>query len=715
MAGYHKEGSVAVITLKNPPVNALSHHVRSAVVDGIQKAESDRNVSSVVICGHGDVFCAGADIKEFKTGEFFQDPGLTDVIHCIEDCNKPVVAAIKGLAFGGGLEVALGCHYRIGDEKARVSFPEGQIGLLPAATGTQRLPRVAGIASALDIIVTGRHVSAKEAHRIGILDKLTSGDVVKNAIQLAQSVAKQPVAPRRVKNMPVKDTEYADLLFTEIRKRVMQKACGAIAPMHCVRAVEAAVKSPSYMEGLLVEGELALQLMTGGQAAALQYAFFAERKAQKWELPGGKITYKSAKPLPMKTAAVIGCGTMGNGIAMSFIDNNIPIYLLELNQQLLDRGMDRIRYVYQSSVEKGRISEETAKKRLALITPTLDYNSFKDVDVVVEVVYENMELKKKVFAKLDSVCKPSAVLCSNTSVLNIDEIASTTKRPDKVIGTHFFVPAHRMKMLETVRGKQTSPETIATAMTMGKTLGKIPVLVGNCYAFVANRMFNCRNFESLFLVEEGCLPEEVDSVMEDYGFPFGPFKVFDMISADTSWRIREEAGLVGKNAPPGVPPRYRNGQRYCPIPDMMFEKGLLGQKAGKGYYRYERPGDYKTTTNPDMKDMLVMYCREHGIQRRKIPYQEIMERLLYSAINEGFRILEDGIATRMEDIDTIWIYAYGWPRHTGGPMYYATKMVGLPKVYERICYYQSKHPDIMHWQPSELMKKMVAKETSAAL
>ncbi|XP_070567016.1 peroxisomal bifunctional enzyme-like [Ptychodera flava] len=419
MADYRRKGAVAIIALNNPPVNALSHHVREGITNGINKAEEDRGVSAVVIHGQGDVFSAGADIKEFSTGQYFQDPSLTELTHTIEACSKPVVAAISGLAFGGGLEISLGCHYRIANSKSRVSFPEIMIGLLPAATGTQRLPRVAGIANAIDVIVSGRHVPATEAHQMGILDKITDGDVVKEAIAFAHSVAKEPVGPRRVSKMPVKDVENADWIFDEARKRVMKRSRGAISPMYSLRAIEAAVKTSSYTEGITLEGELALELMTSAQSSAMQYAFFAERTAQKWELPGGKISHKTVKPLPVKTAAVIGCGTMGNGIAMSFVDNNIPIFLLEINQKLLEKGMDRIRHVYESSVRKGRISEETARQRISLITPTLDYNQIRNVDVVVEVVFETMSIKKEVFKKLDSICKPGTVLCSNTSMLDM--------------------------------------------------------------------------------------------------------------------------------------------------------------------------------------------------------------------------------------------------------------------------------------------------------
>ncbi|XP_070566357.1 peroxisomal bifunctional enzyme-like isoform X1 [Ptychodera flava] len=714
MANYRKEGDIAVITLKNPPVNALSHAVRSSIDHCLTRAQNDNDVSAVVLCGDGGVFCAGADIKEFSKNQHRLVPTIRDNVRQLEASDKPVVAAIAGIALGGGLEIALGCHYRIGNVNARIGFPEVLIGILPAAAGTQRLPRVAGVANSLDLILSGRHASARQALKMGILDKVVPGDVVEAAIDYAKSVAYKPVSLRRVSEMPVKGVEKADILFQEARKNTMKKSRGAIAPMNCLRAIEAAVNSPNYEEGLKKESELGNLLGTGNQAPAMSYAFFAERTAQKWELPGGKATYKSTKPLPVKTAAVIGCGTMGTGITISLITSNIPVVLLEADKKLLERGLKFIQQVFARNVKQRRMKADAAKKLISLVTPTLDYQQIKDVDLVIEAVFENMKLKKEIFAKLDAVCKPSAILCSNTSSLNIDEMASATKRPDKVVGTHFFAPAHLMKLLENIRGKDTSPETIATVMTLGKTIKKVPVLVGNCHGFVGNRMMFQYTSEASFLIEEGCLPEEVDRVLEDFGFPLGPLKVSDLSGLDVGWRIRQSQGITGEKVPAGTPLRYRQGQRYCPIPDMLCEQGHFGQKTGKGYYKYERPGAFQAMNDPDIKDMIVAYCRDHNIERRKIPYQEILERSLYCMINEGFKILEDGIATRMEDIDTIWLYGYAWPRHTGGPMYYATKMVGLPKVYERVCHYASAHPDIMHWQPSDLLKKMALQEAATS-
>ncbi|XP_077978483.1 peroxisomal bifunctional enzyme-like [Glandiceps talaboti] len=714
MADYRKEGNVAVITLKNPPVNALGYPVRLGVSTGIKKAISDSDVSAVVICGSGNVFSAGADISEFSQGSHKKEPNLSTLLHEVEACSKPVVAALQGVALGGGLELALGCHYRVANKPTRIGFPEVLIGILPGATGTQRLPRVAGITNAIDLILSGRHVLGKQALRMGIVDLVVGGDVVKAAIVMARDVAKKPVAPRRICNMPVKGAEHADVLFEAARKRVMKRARGAIAPINCLRAIQASVTSPSYEEGVKKERELSTFLGTGGQAFAMQYAFFAERTAQKWELPGGKVTYKSSKPLPVKSTAVIGCGTMGTGITICLIGANIPVILVEADQKFLDRGMGLIKQIFERNVKQKRMSQDMAKKQMSMITPSLDYNQLKDVDLVIEAVYENMKLKKEIFAKLDAVCKPQTVLCSNTSSLDIDQMASATKRPDKVVGTHFFSPAHVMKLLENIRGKHSSPETIATVMSLGKQINKVSVLVGNCHGFVGNRIMFQYTSQAAFLLEEGCLPAEVDRVLEDFGFPMGPFKVSDLSGLDVGWRIRQEQGLTGKNLPPGTPVRVRHGQRYCPLGDILCENGRFGQKSGKGFYKYERPGAYEAMNDPEVEDMIIKYCREQGIVRRKIPYQEILERCLYGMINEGFRILEDGIAARMEDIDAIWLYGYGWPRHTGGPMYYATKMVGLPKVYERICYYQSKHPDMIVWQPSDLLRKMVMKESAGA-
>ncbi|KAJ8024782.1 Peroxisomal bifunctional enzyme [Holothuria leucospilota] len=702
MIDQRTSGNVSVIKLQNPPMNAFRHEVRAGLVEGIKKANEDASVKSIVIHGDGNVFSAGADITEFASGGNALEPGLISVVHHIENSAKPVVAAIHGLAFGGGLEVCLGSHYRVMHSKARIAFPEVNIGILPAATGSQRLPRVTDIATAVEMCTTGMPVSAKKALEKGIVDKVVDGDVVSEAINFARSIEDEPVEPRRVSKMRVKANEFTSAVFDAAYDMIAKRARGAAAPVFNVKAIEAAVNSKSYEEGLEREHGLALPLFVGSQARALQYAFFSERKLPKWEIPGGAVNYKNSTPIEIKEGAVIGGGTMGSGIAICFITSGIPVKLVEVNQEYLDKTLSTIRKVINTKVEKGRLSPEKADQQLSLLQGTLNYNDLKNADIVIEAVFENLELKKKIFKKLDETCKPETVLASNTSGLDIDQVmAAVTSRPGKVVGTHFFSPAHVMKLLENIRGKDTSPETMATVMDLGKKLKKVSVLVGNCPHFVGNRMLGPYGTEASYLLEEGALPHEVDQVLEDFGFPMGVFRVSDLAGIDVGYKSRKDFGLITRE---GQDDRFRNGRRYCPVADFLVERGRLGQKSGKGWYNYGKVGGRNPQPDPEVEQLILEMSEKAGFKRRRITPLEILERCLYSMINEGFKILEEGIASRQEDIDMVWLYGYGWPRHTGGPMYYARNQVGLGRIYERLLYYQALNPDVPHWEPSGLLR-----------
>ncbi|XP_072038829.1 peroxisomal bifunctional enzyme-like [Amphiura filiformis] len=701
MAELTRRGIIGIVKVKHPPVNALSYGVRKGITECMKKAESDPAIQAVVLCGDGRTFPAGADISEFG-GKFAEGPDLRSVLVTIENLRKPVVAAIHGTALGGGLEVALSCHYRLMHTTARTGFPEVALGILPAATGTQRFPRVTHLANAIEMITSGRHITAKEAHSKGIVDKLVSGDIIQEGVTFANDIASKPYRHLMVSTKPVIGAENAQQIFDEARKRLASRAVGGpIAPMMCLKAIEGAVKMPTFEKGIQHEADLMYLLMTSGQARAQQYAFFAERAVSKWELPDGATNSRNTKPKAVKTAAVIGAGTMGTGIAMTLLSRGIPTILIEQDQKFLDRGVAAIGKLIAYQVNKKRISNEQAQKLHTLLKPSLHYADLKDVDIVIEAVFENMDIKKTVFRKMDALCKPSAILASNTSNLNIDEMATVTKRPGSVIGMHFFAPANVMRLLENIRGRQTSGETIATVMDLSKRIGKVGVLVGNCYGFVGNRMLHMYGAEASFLIEEGCLPHEVDQCIKVFGFPMGFFQVADLSGLDIGYKARKGLGLIGK----GLPERFRFGQRYSPISDIMVENGRLGQKSGKGYYNYGKIGGRVPERDPETEELILNFCKKHNIQRRRIAPQEVMERCLYPLINEGFKILQEKIATKDEEIDTIWMTGYGWPRHTGGPMYYARNFVGLPKIYERLLYYKAQFPDSKHWEPCELLRK----------
>lgn len=706
MAQYSRgSAAVAVIRLSNPPVNALSLTVLQALEDGLKRAVADPSVKAIMVCGENGKFSAGADIRGFSSAKRRGIP-LGPIVSLIERSEKPVVAAIEGVALGGGLEITLGCHYRIAHVKAQLGLPEVTIGLLPGAEGTQRLPRLIGVPAALDIITTGRHIPATEALKLGLVDEIVEENTVEAAIRLANKVIGQPLGPRRLSLKPVPKLPNMEAFFREAFMKVKKQAHGRLAPELCFQAVRAATELP-FADAIRKERELFGVLLTSGQAQALQYAFFAERSTQKWTTPSG-ASWKSASPQPIHKAAVIGLGTMGRGIVTCLVKANIPVVALEQDLEYLNTGRKAVMLL----LEREAMKMEQGAKTLDFHNParlqfTLNYDALRDVDLVIEAVFENMALKKEIFRKLSRICKPGAFLCTNTSALDIDEIASATSRPQQVIGTHFFSPAHVMRLLEIIYGRHTSPTTIATAMQLAKALKKVGVVVGNCFGFVGNRMMFPYVQQALFLLEEGSRPEAVDQVLEDFGFKIGPFRMSDLAGLDVGWRSRKDQGLTGPSLSPGTPARQRHGRRYSPLPDLLCEDGRFGQKTGKGWYQYEKPGGRTAKADPWLHNFLSQYRDTHHIETRFIDEEEILERCLFALINEGFNILAEGIASHPEHLDVVYINGYGWPKHKGGPMFYAST-VGLPRVLAKLQKYSKAHPDIPELQPSAFLKKLVA-------
>ncbi|XP_020506835.2 peroxisomal bifunctional enzyme [Labrus bergylta] len=693
-------GSVGLITLKNPPVNQLSAVVRHGIVDTVQKALSDPKVKSVVICGQNGMFCGGADIKEFQTLANMRGPPLIPMIHSIEAADKPVVAAIEGGAFGGGLELALGCHYRIAHSKAKVGLPEVTLGLLPAAGGSQRLPRLIGVPAALSLITTGRHITAAEALQLGLVDQVADHNTVDAAVKFALSVAGQSLDARRISNFQCPPVPNMDALFEDVMQKVRTTARGAIAPIACVQAVRAAATLP-YTQGMQREKELMATLFTSGQARALQYCFFAQRVVGRWSMPSG-ARWDTSKGRPIHKAAVIGLGTMGRGITVALAQTGLSVVAVETQEKQFMEAKKAV----SSMLERGA---KRSGKPLAhgKITYSQSLQAVADVDLVIEAVFEDMGLKKKVFQQLSAVCKPGTFLCTNTSTLDVDELASQTHQPELVVGMHFFAPAHIMKLLEVVYGPRSSPELVAVVMELGKKMGKVSVAVGNCRGFVGNRMLKPYRDQAYFLLEEGATPQLIDQALEEFGFAMGAFKVSDLSGLDVGWKVRKEEGLVQPGGGSGKSARIRNGVRYSPLGDLMCEQGRFGQKTGRGWYQYDKPGSRDARPDPWMHSFLEEYRARHGLVARRISNQEVLERCLYAMINEGFRVLEDGIAAGPEDIDIIYVFGYGWPRHRGGPMFYAN-MVGLEIVLERLEHYAQANPDMPTLQPCSLLRKLVA-------
>jgi len=657
-----RDGEIAVVTVDNPPVNALKHEVRAGLAEALRQARDDATVKAVVIACAGRTFFAGADITEF--GKPPQAPGLGEVIAAIEAMPKPVVAALHGTALGGGFELALACHFRVAVAGARVGLPEVKLGLLPGAGGTQRLPRLIGPEKALKMIVTGDPIEAPEALTDGIVDEIVDGDLTTGTIAFARSVAAENRPLRLVRD---REDKLSAEGFADAAEALTRRLRGREAPAACVEAVRNAIVLP-FEEGLKREGELFRKLVAGDQSKAQRHVFFAEREAAR--VPG---IPEGAKPRPIARGAVIGAGTMGGGIAMCFANAGIPVSIVETGRDLLQKGLDRVAANYRATVSRGGLGAEEVERRMALINGVTELDAVGSADVVIEAVFEEMELKKRVFGDLDRVAKANAVLATNTSTLDVDEIARATSRPRDVLGTHFFSPANVMRLLEIVRGAATSPDALITAVTLGRRLGKVPVTVGVCYGFVGNRMLARRSVEAERLLLEGALPQQVDAAVTGFGFPMGPFAMADMAGLDVGWRIRKGRG-------------ERNE-----IEDALCEAGHFGQKTGKGYFRYDA-GSRTPLPDPEVEQTILDASSRAGITRRAITQEEIVERMIFPMVNEGARILEEGIATRPGDIDVIWVYGYGWPVWRGGPMYYADQL-GLAHLRDRLTLYAERSGD----------------------
>lgn len=681
-----RDGDIAIITINNPPVNALGPDVAEGIAEAIDSVAHDDHVKAVVLVGAGKTFVAGADIKEFGKITSGQRPrsGLGGLLLKLEDCRKPIVAAIHGSAFGGGLELAMAAHYRVASPSAQVGQPEVKLGIIPGAAGTQRLPRLAGVGKAVEMCAEGNPIEATDALQCGIVDRLIDGELRAGAVEFARQICEQPIPQTRARTEKLSMPELNAAIFAAARQNARIKQRNMIAPLAAIDAVEAATTMP-FEEGCEYEQKRFMECLFSEQSKALIHVFFGEREVAKIpDVP------KETPIIPVATAAVVGAGTMGGGIAMVFANTGIPVLLKEVDQAALDRGLANIRKNYASSVSKGRLTQQSMDERLALIQPTLSFAGFSGVDMVVEAVFESMELKKQVFAELDRVCKAGAILASNTSTLSVDEIASATSRPELVIGTHFFSPANVMRLLEIVRGRATSKEVISTCMQLSKKFGKVGVLVGNCMGFVGNRMFGPYRREAQFLVEEGAAVEDVDKALIDFGMAMGPLATGDLAGLDVGWRIRKEHGHLQT---PGV--------RQPLAEDKLCEMGRFGQKTGAGWYKYDE--QRRASPDPALAALVRDWSTQSGIPQRTISSEEIVDRCIYALVNEGARILEEGYALRATDIDIIYLYGYGFPSYRGGPMWYADR-VGVDKVYARVCEFHREFGAL--WEPAPLLKQL---------
>jgi len=689
LVDFTRHGEIGVVTINNPPVNALSPGVPEGIVAAIEAAEADPEVRAIVVIGGGRTFIAGADIKEFGKITSGERPRLSlyAALNHIEDSKKPVVMAIHGTAFGGGLEVAMSGHYRVAAPTAQVGQPEVKLGIIPGAAGTQRLPRLAGVAKAVEMCAFGEPIDAKSALAAGIVDKIIEGDLLTGAAEFARGVAGNLALKTRERNEKLQDASGNTAIFALAREQARKTRRGQKAPLAAIDAVEAATRL-NFSDGCDREAEIFRVCLFSTQSKALIHGFFGERAVSKIpDIP------KDTKIYDIRRAAIIGAGTMGGGIAMNYANAGIPVIVKEAAQDALDRGLAIIRKNYENSVKKGRFSQDLMDQRMALITPQLTYSGFEQADIIVEAVFEGMALKKQIFGEMDKIAKPDCILASNTSTLSIDEIASATSRPQMVIGHHFFSPANVMRLLEIVRGAQTSKEVIATSMALAKKLNKVGVLAGNCRGFIGNRMIHCYGREAQFLVEEGAAPEAVDHAIYEFGLAMGPLAMGDLAGLDVGWRIRKEFKHLEK---PGV--------RVPHVADELCELGRYGQKTGKGWYKYDE--NRKPSPDPEVTAVIEKVAKQYGIERRSISNEEIIERTIYALVNEGARILEEGIALRAVDIDIVYLNGYGFPAWRGGPMFYADT-VGLDKVLAKIEEFEKRHGSDL-WAPAPLLKKLAA-------
>ncbi len=680
-ASYSIRDGIAVITLNNPPVNGLGSVLRPGIMDGIRKADADPAVKAVVIIGSAKAFSGGADIREFNTPKMLVPPSLPEINDAQDACSKPMIAAIGGFALGGGLELALGCHYRVALPRSLLGLPEVKLGLLPGSGGTQRLPRVVGAAQAVQMMTTGNPIPAEKALQVGLVDEIVPGDLLEGAIAFALKAK----GPRRIRDLKVKLEGDPQQFFEKVRADVAKASRGFPAPLEIVACVEAAVGKP-FDEGRKEERQRFASLVEGNESKALRHMFFAERQT-------GKIPdVPDDTPLrPIRSAAVIGAGTMGGGIAMNFANAGIAVSIMDMTQEAVDKGVAKIKANYASTVSKGRLKQDEMDKRMALITPTTTLEAGKDADIVIEAVFERMDVKQDMFRKLDAVMKPGAILATNTSTLDVDAIAAVTKRPQDVIGTHFFSPANVMRLLEVVRGKKTAKDVLATTMKLGKTIKKVPVVSGVCDGFIGNRMVEKYGQQSLFLIDEGCSPAQVDAAAYKWGMAMGPLAMGDMAGLDIGWEIRKRRYVERPNF------------IYSKVGDKIAELGRYGQKTGKGWYKYNLP-ERKPIPDPEVEEIIQKYRAENKIKTRPIADEEIVERLIYALVNEAAYILEEGIALRASDIDMVYLTGYGFPLYRGGPMFYADT-VGLKNVLNSMQKFQSGYQGAV-WKPAPLLVKL---------
>jgi 3-hydroxyacyl-CoA dehydrogenase len=677
---------VAVLTFQNPPVNSLGHALRTAVVDGLERANGDAAIGAVVLIGSGAGFSGGADIREFGTPKAIAYPNLLNVLREIEGSAKPVIAAIGGVCMGGGLELALACHYRVGVPGAKIALPEVKLGLLPGAGGTQRLPRVLGVEAALNMIVSGTTVASEKLRGTPLFDAFGDGDLLETALSFARRVVSEGLGRKRVRDLKL-DMPNAEAYFQFARNTIKALAGPYPAPLACVEAVSASVDRP-FDAGLKRERELFTTLMLSPESAALRHVFQAERAASHI------LDVPNDTPVrPIRKVGVIGAGTMGGGISMSFINAGLPVVLLETKQEALDRGLANIRRNYQGALRKGTLTEAGLAERLALITPTLDYALLGDVDLVIEAVFESMDVKRQVFENLDKVIRQGAILASNTSALNLDEIANFTRRPQDVIGMHFFSPANVMRLLEVVRGAKTAKDVLATVMRLAKTIGKIAVVSGVCDGFIGNRMLARYGAAAHDLIMAGALPQQVDAALQEFGMAMGPFRVGDLAGLDIGWALRKRRAAE-------FPERD-----FSNVSDDLCEAGRFGQKTGAGWYRYEA-GSRNPIPDPKVTAIIEQYRRQKGITPREVSPQEIVERCVYALINEGARILADGIAQRSSDIDLVYLNGYGFPAYRGGPMFFAdqTGLRDIERALKRIA--AQPGSDAAAWTPAPLLTRL---------
>ncbi|WNG35662.1 3-hydroxyacyl-CoA dehydrogenase [Archangium violaceum] len=681
---FEAHGDVGILWIDNPPVNAISQAVRVAMLDGLKQAEADSAIKALVIACAGRTFMAGADITEFSGPPKL--PSLPEVIDALDAFSKPVVAAIHGTAFGGGFEVALACDYRVALANAQVGLPEVKLGILPGAGGTQRLPRLVGVEAALQAMISGEPISAPAAQEMGAIDKLVVGDLTEAAVAFAREKIGSP--RRRVRDITLSPNSLPAGFFDAARQRTAKEKRNLFSPQRIIDAVEAAVTLP-FAQGIQREQDLFFECAKSSQAKALQHVFFAERQVAK--IPGLPA---DVKPRAIKSVAIIGAGTMGGGIAMNFANAGIPVTLLEVNQEGLDRGLGVIRKNYEATAAKGRLTSEQVETRMGLIKPTLSYDALADADLIIEAVFETLEVKKKVFETLDRVAKKGAILASNTSYLSIDTIAGYTSRPEDVLGMHFFSPANVMKLLEIVRGARTAPDVLATALDVAKRIKKVGVVAGNCHGFIGNRMLEGYGREGSLLILEGATPQQVDQALVKFGMPMGVLQMFDLAGLDIGYKSR-------KDREPGT-----FDVKSGAVADKLVEMGRLGQKTKAGFYDYEA-GQRTPIPSDVVAKVIEETAAQYGIKRRELSEQEILERCFLAMVNIGCEVLREGIAYRASDIDIVYLYGYGFPAHRGGPMFWAEHELGLPKALERIREYARQHGP-RWWTPSPLLERLVA-------